>query len=418
MSARRQRWRGVIPPLSFRPRTLGWRATCERGRLLETSMHFLTPIRLLAALVVPFATAAQAIEFIEIGHPGNPADANGFGSVPHVYRIGKYEVLLEEYAVFLNAVARTDAYALWSPNMETVESVAGIARTGSPGNFSYTVLGDGRRPVTWVNWFDAARFANWLHHGQPTTGVQDATTTEDGAYALNGTSNGLVVKRPTARFWIPSENEWYKVAYYDPSPSGPADDYWLYPTRSDTPPGNLLGATPNQANYNDGDFSVTQSAAFSPSQNYLTTAGAFSASPGPFGTFDVGGNVWEWNDALLNDSRGLRGGTWDRAVDTLSTTYRGAHLPQDAYEQVGFRIAAAPVPPVDPIAPTVDGFLLKFIGVPGAWYVVQYNDTLTGAWQTFTPPGPIQAGPQGVFAYEDRPVPRPAARFYRAIPAP
>jgi formylglycine-generating enzyme required for sulfatase activity len=381
-------------------------------------MSLIARSSLALALAFRLAVGAGAIEFVEIGHPGNPADVTGFGSVPHFFRIGKYEVLLEEYAAFLNAVARTDAYGLWSPNMQTVESVRGIARSGSNGSFSYSVMGDGRRPVTWVNWFDAARFANWLHNGQPTTGVQDATTTEDGAYPLNGAAYGLIVKRATAKYWIPTEDEWYKAAHYDPSPTGPADDWWLYATRSDSPPGNLVGAMPNQGNYFDGGFSVTQSPAFHPAQSYITPAGAFSGSATYFGTFDQGGNVWEWNDALLNDSRGLRGGTWDRAVDTLSVGYRGAHLPQDDYAQVGFRLAAAPVPPVDPITPTVDGFLLKFIGVPGAWYVVQYSSTLSGAWQTFDPPGPIQAGAQGVFSYEDRPVPRPPARFYRAIPAP
>jgi formylglycine-generating enzyme required for sulfatase activity len=36
------------------------------------------------------------------------------------------------------------------------------------------------RPVNYVSWGDAARFANWLHNGQP-SGAQDLTTTEEGA---------------------------------------------------------------------------------------------------------------------------------------------------------------------------------------------------------------------------------------------
>ena len=46
-------------------------------------------------------------------------------------------------------------------------------------NYTYTVAPDwASRPVNEVGWGDAARFADWLHNGQP-TGMQDLTTTED-----------------------------------------------------------------------------------------------------------------------------------------------------------------------------------------------------------------------------------------------
>ena len=55
------------------------------------------------------------ITMVPVGHPGNlpdPEDGDGviedvqnFGAVPYEYRIGKYEVTLEQYAAFLNAVA-------------------------------------------------------------------------------------------------------------------------------------------------------------------------------------------------------------------------------------------------------------------------------------------------------------------------
>ena len=64
-----------------------------------------------------------------------------------------------------------------------------IQRSGSSGIYTYSVAGDwADRPVNWVDWGDAARFANWLHNGQP-TGAQDLTTTEDGAYYLNGATS-------------------------------------------------------------------------------------------------------------------------------------------------------------------------------------------------------------------------------------
>ena len=36
---------------------------------------------------------------------------------------------------------------------------------------------------------------------------------------------------PGARWFIPSENEWYKAAYHQPAAQGgDGDNYWAYPT--------------------------------------------------------------------------------------------------------------------------------------------------------------------------------------------
>ena len=86
-----------------------------------------------------------------------------------------------EYAAFLNAVAATDTYSLWHKSMS-------IEQTGLGGDYTYSVVdGKGEHPVVRVNFFDAARFANWLMNGQP-TGSQDQTTTESGFYTFSGAS--------------------------------------------------------------------------------------------------------------------------------------------------------------------------------------------------------------------------------------
>jgi hypothetical protein len=72
--------------------------------------------------------------------------------------------------------------------------------------------------VDFVSFWNALRFANWLHNGQP-RGLQDETTTEDGAYTLTPTGivNNTITRNPGAVVFLPSENEWYKAAYYDPA---------------------------------------------------------------------------------------------------------------------------------------------------------------------------------------------------------
>ena len=84
-----------------------------------------------------------------------------------------------------------------------------ITRSGSDGSYSYAVnSGFGPNPVNHVSFFDAMRFVNWLQNGQGSGG------TETGVYTI---SDGISETRnPSASFWLPSENEWYKAAYYDP----------------------------------------------------------------------------------------------------------------------------------------------------------------------------------------------------------
>ena len=305
----------------------------------------------LAAATTP---PAPFIEVVKVGNVGNAPDQDfgqgALGRVNYEFQIGKTEVTLAQYTAFLNAVAATDTHALYSSALATNENIAGIAQNGTSGNFTYSVIGTGTRPVTFVSWFDAARFCNWLHNGRP-TGAQNAGTTEQGAYTLDGTTSGGldIVRNPGARFWIPSENEWYKAAYHQPAAQGgDRDDYWLYPTRSNTPPGNQIGPLPlaNHANLRVGSiFSVTQAASLSPTQNYLTAPGSYSASASFYGTTDQGGNVGEWTEGVVISfsERVVRGGDWNSdearvrsSVDRASDS----RVPSTKRSPTGFRVAA------------------------------------------------------------------------------
>ena len=95
----------------------------------------------------------------------------GYGSVTHRYRIAKFDITNAQYAKFLNAVAsKTDPYLLYFPCMDRSACYgtgSGIVRTGSPGNYSYAPQpGRARRPVNYVNLYDAMRFANWVNNGE------------------------------------------------------------------------------------------------------------------------------------------------------------------------------------------------------------------------------------------------------------
>jgi formylglycine-generating enzyme required for sulfatase activity len=251
--------------------------------------------------------AAVSIEYATIGDAGNDADTTSYGAVAYEYRIGKYEVTNAQYANFLNAVAKTDTHGLYNTGMNN----HGIARNGSSGSYGYSVTaGFENRPVVYVSWFDGARFTNWLGNGQ------GAGSTEAGAYSL-GSGTGIVTVNPGATVYLPSEDEWYKAAYYN----GDLNFYSLYPNGDDA-------ITVTDANYNN-------------SVGHSTDVG-FYPSASDYGTHDQAGNVWEWNDAVIGSSRGLRGGSWgaDPAYN-LSSTVRSssATTSEDAF--IGFRVAAS-----------------------------------------------------------------------------
>ena len=298
-------------------------------------------------------TALQAsqpvtIALSTVGNPGNeadPATGSAYGNVSYTFNIGTYDVTVSQYTAFLNAVAQTDQYGLYNIWLDGRDSTIGpsISRSGSAGSYSYAVMGSsGDFPITYVSWYDAARFSNWLNNGQPQTHVEDATTTETGAYTLNGdTTSGLETKNLLAQWYIPSENEWYKAAYYDPSLNSGLGGYWGYATRSNTAPVNswALRTSANEANYCNGSYTTGGAP-------YLTAVGSFTNSASAYGTYDQAGDVWTWNDAVISGvGRGLRGGNWrDTDSGNLASSARLLNDPAVEGISVGFRVANAPEP--------------------------------------------------------------------------
>jgi formylglycine-generating enzyme required for sulfatase activity/tRNA A-37 threonylcarbamoyl transferase component Bud32 len=290
------------------------------------------------------------VDFVTVGDAGNPADTNGFGRVDYEYVIGRYEITIEQYCVFLNHVAKRDPHGLYREKMKLDSSIAGIERFGTDGTYTYRVIGESpaghmstggtlqpRRPIGCVSWTSAARFCNWLHNGQ------GDGSTETGAYALNGVTDQRMPREKDARFFLPNEDEWYKAAYYDPAGAA-GGTYWKFATRSNEDPrrwkapGNApfdpqFFEHPNIANWGwSGD-----------SPHTLASVDLFPNSTSAYGCHCMSGNVSEWVEPKGNvgHSQGIiRGGFWWEGAPPPDSHYRVRGLVDKANRHFGFRIAA------------------------------------------------------------------------------
>ncbi len=351
-------------------------------------------------LVVFCATLVSAevvFEMVPVGNPGNFGNWSGqtvaiqgtqmgsgndriCGAVPYAFEIAKFEVTIAQYVEFLNAVAAADPYNLYSTGNSGTGGDAflnNMKRTGTSGSFTYAV-GDGtpealvhwgNRPVGNISWADAARFCNWMENGQPTglltgDGAQDAWLTEDGSYPTLGaptvgTNVNLpyqsVVRRPGARWVIPSEDEWYKAAYH--KNDGTTANYSNYPTNYSgglwfgTPNNDIIDPDPgNCANYHIGN---PDDDCVGPPYN-VSNVGEFENSPSSYGTFDQGGNVWEWTDTRylnatggLSQRRVMRGASFYPSVvqqqpdgfKCMHSAWRENQPPVAGVSRYGFRLA-------------------------------------------------------------------------------
>ncbi len=317
--------------------------------------------------------AATTIDTVFVGNAGNagqlsgasvvgsPSDGGapttGFGpdgvvgAVSHSYAIGTYEVTNAQYADFLNHKAQSDPFGLFNAMMGS-NPRGGIIQSGVSGSFSYSLKPDmANKPVNFVGFFDAVRFSNWLNNGQA------SGDTETGAYTLLGgtatPANATTVARNSGATWfLPTEDEWYKAAFYDPrtaAQGGPAGDdhYWLYATASDTEPtqakanavGDISNPGANVANWGNGaDWNSLDG-------NVTTVGSAGPLSASYYGTYDQSGSVYEWNESLITGSnRGIRNGSFQEVSHRMRAYLRGATPTSAESQNIGFRVATVPEP--------------------------------------------------------------------------
>jgi sulfatase modifying factor 1 len=302
---------------------------------------------MLAATFAASSAHGISVDWVDVGSAGNSADATGFGSVGYEYRISRYEVTVSQYAEFLNVAAQSDPSGLYDPLMGIWQ---GVTQSGTDGSYSYTVeSGRGTRAMGHVSFDNALRFTNWLNNGQ------GSALTDSGAYDLSGGSlnNGSIERSLNAEVFLPSEDEWYKAAYYDAA----AQSFLEYPTFSNIP-GTCSGPSASSNTANCGS-----AAGF----KLLTNVGSYPNSGSPYGTFDQGGNVWEWNESwLAGESGGLRGGGNGSNQATgpwgdMRASYRGGDdggpVPGGRDIAYGFRVAA--------VIPEPSAALLLGLGLVG-----------------------------------------------------
>lgn len=267
-----------------------------------------------------------SLETVAVGDAGNSADYRktygyAYGSVDYDYSIGKYEVTNAQYCDFLNCKAKTDEYGLFAGS-----GIAAIRRSGSLGNYSYTVTTKwANNPIVCISFWDACRFANWLNNGQ---GSGD---TETGAYTLNGFNffgGGDIYRNSNWQWAIASVDEWYKAAYY--KGGGYNAGYWAYPNQSDTIPSSI---------------------------DYRST----------YGTVGQGGRAADWNDTIYIDSysdylRGLSTGGGNDLGYLNYQWYGGYALPTEESGGIGFRVVSSAVPESSSIIALLGG-LAGLLGI-------------------------------------------------------
>jgi formylglycine-generating enzyme required for sulfatase activity len=257
------------------------------------------------------------MEFVTIGNPNNTADITGqpnpAGAVGYTYGIGKFEVS-EEMITKFNA----------SQSLQITKDTRGAAK-----------------PATSVSWNEAARFVNWLNTSTggsaaykfTSGGVNDNielwTSADTADY---DSSNPYRSKR--AKYFLPSYNEWYKAAYYNPTNS----TYYDYTTGSNTAPTAVASGTGIGGNGNNEAVHNGQSGPADVNQ-----AGGLS----PYGVMGLGGNVFEWEESSLdrangngNSRRGRRGGSWSGPTSWLSSSDRYDASPDTGNDDFGFRVAS------------------------------------------------------------------------------
>ena len=266
------------------------------------------------------------IDFVPISGSTNPG--SGYGIVANDYRMGTYEVSNAQWTKFTAAYGEI---------------------TGSDGSWSGTTFYSAydQNPywtgtnvsTNGASWYEAAQFVNYLNTSTNHTAAYKFTGTQGQSdYTLGVWQSGDVgysasnpYRNSNAYYFLPTENEWVKAAYWNGTG---------LQTYANASAGDLVSGLPDPAKWN-----------YSPSvgsEPWNVTSGSQELN----GTYNMMGNVWEWMESpyysgqYQSDSiRVLRGGSFDHAgADLASSSNRNNADPYSEGSSIGFRVASVPEP--------------------------------------------------------------------------
>jgi formylglycine-generating enzyme required for sulfatase activity len=182
------------------------------------------------------------------------------------------------------------------------------------------------------------QFCNFLTSGDKSKGAYQFTgdNTNPGDFLSINRTAAIAIYGTI--YVLPTENEWYKAAYYKPDGSG----YSLYANGQNTVP-----AAGNGWNYG--------------SINPPWDVGTGTQEQN--GTFDIMGNVIEWNETAMYDGSCcvLRGGSyWARNLGSgdLASYTREGNPPDGEGNLMGFRIASIVPEPCSAVLFALGGLAL------------------------------------------------------------
>ena len=262
------------------------------------------------------------IDFVTISNAGNTGDTraetypSGCGAVGYNYRIGKYEVTNAQWNAF------TD--------------VAGAPTGDQSYAYDQSALFIGaQQPTNMVSWYETLQFCNYLTSGDKSKGVYQFSGNNSNPGDFLGINRAAAQAAYGTIYFLPTEDEWYKAAYYKPDGSG----YSTYANGEESIP-----AADNGWNYDGGSYS----------EPWNVGTGTMEQN----GTFDMMGNVWEWNESLLVANtyfltgfyRVLRGGCYlntDGVLGSPVSSYYSHWQFNDEGSHIGFRVASVPEPTID-----------------------------------------------------------------------
>ena len=313
--------------------------------------------------IVPFTDAIYK-NCAEAPEPKGPRAPSCMevGGVKYKYGIGELEVTVAQWVAFLNTVdpLGRNRYDLWSENESGEEwprfgQIDYTEAAVSGRHYSLAAPEWGDKPYGFANFLRAARFANSLDNGKvlsrqrgsvagfPTVTyrVRLSRNTETGMYDME---KRAPVRTSASGFVIPSQNEWIKAAYYDPSGGG-TYSYWEYPTNpgafseenTERPAEATLNPrTGDVTNGGSGPVAIYHEPGAEPAPAWCpsnqTKAACTITNPlhlppkaykkgfvgslgtvgqagtrSPWGTLDQGGNAVEWTDTITKPPFGAKG---------------------------------------------------------------------------------------------------------------